>query len=108
MTPPQRSLRITPTGGERFLPRLPPGAHLLGTVQRGLQIGALVQLADRSYAQLNGDVLEHLNSSQVEHALRSALGSAHHRGARAAQQPAAPRAPPQVIVKKRRVIVPPS
>lgn len=108
MRPPQRTLRITPTGGERFLPRLPPGATLLGTVQRGLQIGALVQLADRSYAQLNGDVLEHLNSSQVEHALRSALSSGRSSGARPMQQPTVQRPPPQVIVKKRRVIVPPA
>lgn len=50
------------------------GMELLGTVQRGMQIGALAQLADGSYAQVNGDIVEPLNKSRVDHALRAATG----------------------------------
>jgi hypothetical protein len=47
------------------------GMHMLGTVQRGMQIGALARLADGSYAQVNGDVVEVINKSRVEFALRA-------------------------------------
>lgn len=73
---------------------------MLGTVQRGLQIGALALLADGSYAQVNGDVIEKLNTSRVLHALRGQHGA----GPPAARRPAAPTV---VIVKKRRRIAMP-
>lgn len=75
------------------------GVQMLGTVQRGMQIGALARLQDGSYAQINGDVVEVLNTSRVLFALRANHGKA----------PPAPRRdlpPPVVIVKKRRLRVP--
>lgn len=84
--------------------------RLLGTVQDGLQIGALAQLPDGQYAQVNGDMLRVLNTSRVEHALDKATGTAR-KGARfqAEQPPARPAAaPPKVIIKKRRSIALPA
>lgn len=79
------------------------GMQMLGTVQRGMQIGALARLADGSYAQVNGDVVEPLNKSRVEFALRTTATGA---------QPGAPianasRPSPStvVVIKKRRRIV---
>lgn len=71
--------------------------RLLGTVQRGMQIGALASLPDGGYAQVNGDIVEPLNTSRVLYALRATHG-------RPAEAPRS--APPAtVIVKKRRRIV---
>ena len=50
------------------------GMTMLGTVQRGMQIGALARLSDGTYAQVNGDVVETLNTSRVRHALRGQCG----------------------------------
>ena len=72
-----------------------PGATMLGTVQRGMQIGALVLLSDGRYAQVNGDVVEVLNASRVRHAMRGQHGVAP------AARPA-PAAPVVVTIKKRR------
>lgn len=77
-----------------------PDATMLGTVQRGMQIGALALLADGTYAQVNGDIVEPLNASRVRHAMRSQHGAAP------APRPAAA-APVVVTVKKRRRVVAP-
>ena len=76
------------------------GMRMLGTVQRGMQIGALALLADGTYAQVNGDVVEPLNASRVLHALRGKHGPAPREA-----QPA-PASAPVVVVKKRRRIAP--
>lgn len=73
------------------------GMKMLGTVQRGMQIGALALLDDGSYAQVNGDVIEKLNSSRVLHAMREKHGAVPRE-----VRPSAP--PPVVVVKKRRRI----
>ncbi|OUL98316.1 hypothetical protein [Variovorax sp. JS1663] len=77
--------------------------QMLGTIQRGLQIGALVRLADGSYAQVNGDVVEPLSKSRVEFALLAA------KGARPPEAPVANASRPSpstvVVIKKRRKIV---
>lgn len=70
---------------------------MLGTVQRGMQIGALALLRDGTYAQVNGDVVEALNASRVRHAMRG-----RHGGALVPLQPVAALA--VVTVKKRRRI----
>ncbi|MBS0341438.1 MAG: hypothetical protein JSS56_12990 [Proteobacteria bacterium] len=70
---------------------------LLGTVQRGMQIGALALLADGTYAQVNGDVVTALNTSRVLHAMRGT-----HSAPRRETRPVA--APAVVVVKKRRRI----
>ena len=77
--------------------------ELLGTVQRGMQIGALARLPDGSYAQVNGDIMEPLNASRVVFALRAAGGSTHAGFVLAA--PTKPATPVTVTVKKRRRIV---
>ncbi|WP_211260333.1 hypothetical protein [Xenophilus azovorans] len=68
--------------------------RMLGTVQRGMQIGALALLDDGSYVQVNGDVIERLNTSRVLHVMRG-----RHEAAPRETRPAAA---PVVIVKKRR------
>jgi hypothetical protein len=49
-----------------------PELELLGTVQRGAQIGALARHADGSYLQLNGDHQTVLSAFQIERVLRKA------------------------------------
>ena len=46
--------------------------ELLGTVQRGAQIGALGRLPDGKHVQVNGDWLGALNSHQVGLAMKHA------------------------------------
>jgi len=77
--------------------------RLLGTVQDGLQIGALAQTPDGGYLQVNGDMLRVLNTSRVEHALDRATGVAR-RSAAPPPAPARPSVQPTVIIKKRRRI----
>lgn len=73
MSPTARKIRVLVSDGHRrYLPQAPAGAELLGVVERGMQIGALARLADGSFVQLNGDVMQPLNRSQVEKALRHA------------------------------------
>ncbi|MGJ7495927.1 hypothetical protein ACSFA8_12670 [Variovorax sp. RT4R15] len=81
--------------------------RLLGTVQDGMQIGALAQLPDGAYAQVNGDLVRILNTSRVEHALDRATGTP-----RAARNAPPPPRPPEhqpivTIKKKRRIIIAP-
>ncbi|RZL64886.1 MAG: hypothetical protein EOP81_06840 [Variovorax sp.] len=71
--------------------------RLLGTVQRGMQIGALASLPDGGYAQVNGDIVEPLNASRVLYALRATHGRP--------VEPARTAPPATVIVKKRRRVV---
>lgn len=65
-------MRVQPMGAQRFAPRLEPGMQVMGVVQRGQEIGALVRSADGQYMQVNGDIQQLLDSPQVESALRSA------------------------------------
>lgn len=78
------------------------GMQMLGTIQRGMQIGALAKLEDGNYAQVNGDIIEVLNKSRVEFALQSATG-AQPPSAPAVEAPKPP--PPTVVIKKRRRLV---
>src|SRR4051794_21643829 len=93
-------MRILRLGAERFFPQVGPGTLIVGVIQRGMQIGALAQLEDGSYAQINGSVVQTLNASQVAAALRAAPPL----------DPTVPRrmssaaAPPVVTVKRRRII----
>lgn len=73
--------------------------RLLGTVQDGMQIGALAQTPEGGYLQVNGDQQRTLNTSRVEHALDRATGVARRT---AMPPPARPAVQPTVIVKKRR------
>lgn len=79
--------------------------QMLGTVQDGLQIGALVQTAEGGYAQVNGDFLRPLNTSKVEHALDSVTKTSRRQPGPAMDQvPKAPVGEPTIVVKKKRRI----
>lgn len=93
-------MRVLPFGERLFVPQVGPGARLLGVVQRGLETGALARLADGSYVQVNGDIVQPLNPMQVETALRCA-------GVALEQSAPVVAMKPMVIVKRRRVILPP-
>jgi len=90
-------IRLGP-GWSAFVPQ-PVDIRLLGVVQRDLQIGALAQCHDGSYVQINGDVVQPLNRSQVEHALRASAQA----GPNVSGTPAPP---PAVTVRKRRRFAP--
>jgi hypothetical protein len=82
-----------------------PGLEMLGTVQRGAQIGALARLDDGRYVQLNGDHQTVLGAFQIERALRKA--QAHAAPPRYRSSAAAPaKTAVAVIIKKRRIIAP--
>jgi hypothetical protein len=100
-------IRLGPQGLRYAQPGL--GFKLLGTVQDGLAIGALAQLDDGSYAQVNGDFLRPLNASRVQFAANGKLRVAPPTSSEPQQQwepspPASTAAKPVVIVKKRRFV----
>ncbi|MBU1361497.1 MAG: hypothetical protein KKC85_02765 [Gammaproteobacteria bacterium] len=78
--------------------------ELLGTVQRGMQIGALAKLPDNTYVQVNGDILQPLNRSRIEATLRSTPAARTDRPFMSIP-PSAP-APVVTVKKRRRVVVP--
>lgn len=82
------------------------GLDYLGTIRRGMEIGALARDADGGYWQVNGDIRQLLNTSRV---------AAHLRDATVRRKPLMlPRQPTQteraavsvVIKPRRRVLVP--
>lgn len=78
----------------------------LGTIQRGMEIGALAKDQSGAYLQVNGDMRQTLNASRVDAALRAAKPRAP---AYRSRQPTEPAKPVVVVVKpRRRVIVPPT
>lgn len=80
--------------------------ELLGTVQRGAQIGALGRLPDGQHVQVNGDWMHALNSHQVglavKHARRRQPSSCLRSPVRQDRS-----APVVVVRKKRRVALVP-
>jgi hypothetical protein len=103
-------IRLGPQGQHYTDPQ--PGTQVLGTVQEGQAIGALVRLADGSYAQVNGDFVRPLSTSRVDYIIAPKLRK--QRGAPPPPEvyepppPRDPNSPPVVVVvKKRRVVVPP-
>ncbi|RZI83548.1 MAG: hypothetical protein EOP38_12245 [Rubrivivax sp.] len=79
--------------------------EFLGTIRRGIEIGALAKDTDGNYLQVNGDMRQTLNKSRVDNLLRSAKPAVVR--APVVRQPTADqRAAVVVTVKKRRVIVP--
>lgn len=80
-----------------------PGLQMLGSVQRGAQIGALARCADGSYVQLNGDHQTVLGAFQIERALRNAQAAVpRHRS----PVPGSAKPAVAVIIKKRRIVAP--
>jgi hypothetical protein len=80
-----------------------PGLEMLGTVQRGAQIGALARHSDGRYVQLNGDHRTPLGGFQIERALRKAHALAAPMPYRSAQARPS-QTPVTVVIKKRRTI----
>jgi hypothetical protein len=77
------------------------GLTLLGSIQKGMQRGALAQKSDGDYVMLVGDYEMPLNQHQVRAALQSGRASAP-RVTWTAPKPST--TVPVVVVKKRRVI----
>jgi hypothetical protein len=93
--------------GQRYA-QASPNVKLLGTVQDGQAVGALVHLADGSYAQMNGDFVRPLSTRRVEFAINAKLKQAS-RQTMAPGTPTAsacrvgPSLKAVVVVKKRRL-----
>ncbi|MDY0747346.1 hypothetical protein SNE35_22780 [Paucibacter sp. R3-3] len=79
--------------------------ELMGTIQSGMQVGALARLPSGDYAQVNGDYIEVLNAGHVATALRRA-GVSEHAGAIGGNKESL--AAPTVTIKKRRRIALPT
>jgi hypothetical protein len=79
--------------------------QLLGVVQRGMEIGALAKLPDGTYAKVNGDTVEPLNTSRIEFALRKATGT--RRGEPIVNVPRTTTATVVTVKKRRRVVLSP-
>jgi hypothetical protein len=78
----------------------------MGTIRRGMEIGALAKDGAGAYLLVNGDIRQVLNSSRVEAKLRSAVVRRPREPV--VQSPtAAERAAVVVVVKQRRRIVMP-
>ena len=80
------------------------GLKLLGSIRKGLQVGALAQTDDGQYLLVVGDHETPLNQSQITKALGNSPRQAHVTLPTTTNFQAA--APPVVVVKKRRIIKP--
>lgn len=63
--------RFTGNFYARFAPRRVPGLIYLGTIRRGLQLGALAINERGDYVQANGDMIQKLKTASVERAIQS-------------------------------------
>ncbi len=82
-----------------------PPAHplqLLGSVRRGMQVGALARSVDGQFFQVVGDFVQPLNKRKIEAAIAKATTTEAFVAERAVVKPATP---PIIIVKRRRVPV---
>lgn len=78
----------------------PEGQCVIGTVSRGAEFGYLAKADDGNFVQVNGSVVQVLNTSQVRDAIRRA---ARFQGLELeATRDLAPAAVPMVVVRKRR------
>jgi hypothetical protein len=79
----------------------------LGTIRRGIEIGALAQDSAGNYLQVNGDMRQALNKSRIEAKLREAMGKDHM--VQQVRQPTiAERAAVTVVIKPRRRVMAPN
>ncbi|TWO67992.1 hypothetical protein FN976_23880 [Caenimonas sedimenti] len=104
--PPRSDVQITlGDGWQRFAFRT-PGLAFLGTIRRGMEIGALARDEAGGYLQVNGDVQQVLNKSRVAAHLRKA-GVRTDPIAATFQPTQTPRPPiPVVFKRRRRMLVP--
>ncbi|WKB51536.1 hypothetical protein [Eleftheria terrae] len=94
----QWRVRLGEVYWRRFTQPRPEGdaLELLGSIERGAQIGALAVSTEGLYFQLNGDHSTALSTSQVRAAVRRA----------AEAPPPRPAQTPVVIIKRRRLVQP--
>ncbi len=93
-------MQITLGDGWQRFALTTPGLAFLGTIRRGMEIGALATDAAGGYLQVNGDIRKVLNKSRVTAHLRNAeLRPSQMRGG---LQPAQAERPPVPVVIKRR------
>lgn len=79
------------------------GCRVIGEVSRGQEMGQLAVTQDGLYVQVNGSVVQPLNTSRVEAALRKA---ARQQNVNLQElMPRKPRSEPVVIVRKKRRII---
>lgn len=100
-----------------------PGLQMLGTIQNGLEIGALAQIGAGRYVQVNGCLIQHLHAGRVEAAIERArqalLGRLETAAVSSFVAPAlaepearvpadhsGPTSTPTVVYKRRRLIAP--
>ena len=73
MTDNRARLIVTPGGPWRLYQHtVPPGMQMLGTVQRGMEIGALARTQAGLLAQINAGAVRALDQRKAEAALRAA------------------------------------
>lgn len=86
-----------------------PGLTYLGTIRRGMEIGALASDGAGNYLQVNGDMHQALNKSRIAAHLRKA--GVRPERAMVVCQPTTETAPPAVTVivrRRRRIRTPPA
>ena len=76
--------------------------ELLGSVRRGMQVGALAKTRDGEFVQVVGDFVVPLNKRKIESALTKAGNVDGGPAVRSTNKPAPP---PVVTIKRRRIPV---
>lgn len=101
---PDWQVRLGPMEWQRYTYARPAddALTLLGSVKKGMQVGALAANKESQYFQVVGDHLTLLNTNQITKALAKAKAPDHSALFRT---PAPLAAPPVVTVKKRRTFV---
>lgn len=107
-TPSGGDTQITLGAGWQRFAFTTPGLAFLGTIRRGMEIGALARDEAGGYLQVNGDIHQVLNKSRVAAHLRKA-GFRANPIAVAFQTAGVERAAVSVVIKRRRrALLPPS
>ena len=65
----RRHPRVQLGNGWRFFAMVRPGLVMLGTIQSGLEIGALALAGEGNYVQVNGSIVQKLHAWRVEPAI---------------------------------------
>lgn len=79
----------------------------LGTIKRGLEVGALAKDSGGNFLQVNGDIRQFLNKSRIEAQLRE-MASQVQSATRFRQPTVEERTAVTVVVKPRRRVMEPS
>lgn len=99
-------IQITLGDGWQRFAFVTPGLTFLGTIRRGMEIGALARDDAGAYLQANGDMRKVLNKSRVVAHLRKAGVRSESTGG-AVLPTGTERAPVSVVIKRRRRVLGP-